>query len=111
MGSAIMPDKLSEEVPILIPGLIDERAKETPKRTYASIPISDDLEDGWHHINYTMLQRAIDRMSWWLDENIPRKGDFDVLTYYGANDLGYPFLAIACQKTRRVVCISSLPVK
>ena len=103
MASAVRTDKLSEEVPILIPGLIDERAKSAPNRVYASIPISDDFKDGWQDITYSMLQQAVDKMAWWLDENVPRVGEFDVLTYYGANDLRYPFLTIAVQKSLRVV--------
>lgn len=90
------------------PILVEERARETPDRTYAIIPKSDNLQDGFINFTYNQLQKAIDSMSWWLDQNLGESVILETIAYMGASDLRYLFLYVAAIKTRRKV-LSTLP--
>jgi hypothetical protein len=85
------------------PTVIEERASDTPDRIYAIIPNSDSLQDGYRNFRYNQLAKAIDKMSWWLDQKLGKSVDLDTLAYVGASDLRYLFLYVAAIKTRRKV--------
>lgn len=82
---------------------VDERARDTPERPYAIIPRSKKLDDGYVNFNYAQLAKAVDRMSWWLDQKLGKAVNLDVIAYIGDNDLRYGLLYFAALKTRRQV--------
>ncbi|KAL1640082.1 hypothetical protein SLS58_007349 [Diplodia intermedia] len=114
----------------LIATTIDEFARASPDRTYASIPKSDtDLTLGFRDITYAELAAAIDRTAYWLDEHLPpssRSASSSVaslpsadsknskedgsteendarqtFTYFGPRDLRYILFLVAAMKTDR----------
>jgi acyl-CoA synthetase (AMP-forming)/AMP-acid ligase II len=85
------------------PTLVAQRASKTPDRTYATIPKSDKLEDGFRNFTYRELERGMDKMSWWLEEKLEKSIDIDTVAYMGASDMRYVFLYLAAVKTRRKV--------
>jgi acyl-CoA synthetase (AMP-forming)/AMP-acid ligase II len=87
------------------PTLIEERSRDTPDRIYAIIPKSTDVQDGYKDFTYKQLAKAVDKMSWWLDQSLGKSVDLDTVAYMGANDLRYTFLYIAAVKTRRKVTL------
>ena len=88
----------------LITSTIDHHAAETPDRTYASIPRSKHLSEGFVDVTYKQLANAIDHASWWLDSKLGRCiGSFDTFAYSGPKDLRYPILAVAAAKVGRRV--------
>ncbi|OJD38957.1 acetyl-synthetase-like protein [Diplodia corticola] len=56
----------------LIAATLDELARTSPNRTYASIPKSDtDITLGFRDITYAELAAAVDHTAYWLDEHLP----------------------------------------
>ena len=47
----------------LLPTLIDSVAASEPDRTWASVPISQNLEDGFLDISYGQLADAVDMLA------------------------------------------------
>jgi acyl-coenzyme A synthetase/AMP-(fatty) acid ligase len=93
----------------LLPTLIDEIAVSTPTRVYASIPKDDtDLSQGFKSITYADLARAVDSLSWWLDETLGKAdGTFPTFAYFGPRDLGYCIVVVAAAKVGRKVLLAS----
>jgi acyl-CoA synthetase (AMP-forming)/AMP-acid ligase II len=93
----------------LLPTLIDEIAKSTPNRVYASIPKDDtDLSQGFKNITYADFAQAIDFLSWWLDETLGKAdGTFPTFAYFGPRDLGYCIVVVAAAKVGRKVLLAS----
>jgi hypothetical protein len=86
------------------PTWIDERAAETPERVFALIPRTNVVKDGYQEFTYRQLTRAVDKLSWFLDQELgPPAVDFQTIAYMGVSDLRYTILYIAVQKTRRQV--------
>jgi hypothetical protein len=85
------------------PTIVEERAHETPDREYSVIPRTTTLDDGYTNFTYAQLARAVDKMCWWLDENLGKASNFETLAYIGATDQRYTFLYFATYKTRRQV--------
>lgn len=88
----------------LVPVIIDEAAKNTPERIYASIPKSADLSEGFKDINYRTFANAINRASFWLDLHLAKGGISEKFAYTGPKDLRYTVLTVAAIKTGREVC-------
>lgn len=80
---------------------IDKRSKSTPDRPWVVIPKTNDLKDGHIDITYGQLARAVNSLCWWLDQNVPRIGDFDTILYLGPNDIRWPLINFAAHKTLR----------
>ncbi|KAL0262336.1 hypothetical protein SLS55_003782 [Diplodia seriata] len=114
----------------LIATTIDEIARASPDRTYASIPKSGtDLTLGFRDITYAELAAAVDRTAYWLDEHLPpssrsasssvaslpsadsknsnedgsteEKDARQTFTYFGPRDLRYILFLVAAMKTDR----------
>ena len=88
----------------LIPQLIDERARLNPQGSVWSVPKSSNLADGFRDISYGQVARAINRVAWWIDEQIGKSTTFEKLAFIGPSDLRYSILTIAAQKTGHTVC-------
>ena len=92
--------------PLLLPALIDVRARKTPMHTFAALPCKfNTLEAGLRHITYGEFAVAIDRAAFWLDSVLGKVqgAQRDVFAYSGPTDLRYPILVIAAIKTGRKV--------
>ena len=87
----------------LIPQLIDERAVLKPQGSVWSLPKSSNLADGFRDISYGQVARAINKVAWWIDEQIGKSTTFEKLAYIGPPDLRYSILTIAAQKTGHTV--------
>ncbi|TGO32914.1 hypothetical protein BHYA_0279g00060 [Botrytis hyacinthi] len=83
----------------LLPHVIDDLASSNPTRIFASIPLSNDLQDGFQDITYECFARSIDKCSWWMEENPVRSEKFETLNYVGPQDLRYIMLLLAAIKT------------
>ena len=98
----------------LLAARIDHYAQKEPNRIYASVPKSDNLDDGFRDITYRDLARAINKACWWLDTRLLQVQDtsFPTFAYSGSRDLRYIALFIAGIKTgRKVVCKSLYQVR
>lgn len=93
----------------LLPSLIDEIATTTPNRVYASVPRDDaDMSKGFKDVTYAEFSRAIDALSWWLDETLGKAdGTFPTFAYFGPRDLGYAIVVVAAAKVSRRVLLAS----
>ncbi len=83
----------------LVPVIIDEAARDTPDRTYAAIPRSSDLSEGFQDITYKRFANAINRVSFWLDSQFGKSDAPETFAYAGPKDLRYTILTVAAIKT------------
>ena len=94
---------LPQEEPIygqrLVPHLIDDIAHNDPSRTFCSLAKSSDVSDGFQDVSYGAFANAINRLAWWIEENLGKKSTFETVSYIGPPDLRYIILTIAAQKT------------
>jgi hypothetical protein len=90
----------------LLPTLIDERARTCPEQSFASIPLSSDVRDGFRDVSYLELANAINRCAWWMDGEIGRGRCFETLAYMGSTDLRYAIILIAAIKTGHKVSVN-----
>lgn len=67
----------------LFPVLLDELARNDPNRLYASIPTSQSYSSGLKDINMATFARAVDRLSWWLEEQLGSAVEFPTIAYLG----------------------------
>ncbi|KAI0547105.1 male sterility protein-domain-containing protein [Xylaria curta] len=82
----------------LVPNIIDDVAQNEPSRVFASIPVSEDLSDGYLDVTYRTIANAINRASWWLSENLGLANTSEVFSYMGPNDLRYSIFLVAAIK-------------
>lgn len=89
------------------PKFIAQIAATNPERAYACIPKTQDILDGYRDFTYPELCRAVDRMSFWLDEQLgkAKDGELPTFSYLGVNDLRYVFVYLAAMNTRRKVLV------
>lgn len=83
----------------LLHRVIDDLASSNPTRIFASIPLSNDLQDGFQDITYRDFSRSIDKCSWWMEKNLGRSETFETLNYVEPQDLRYIILLFAAIKT------------
>lgn len=87
----------------LLSTVIDQRAEANHQRPFASIPISNDVHNGFKDISYKIFANAINRCALWIKQQLGLSSDFETLVYLGANDLRYLLLCMAAVKTGHVV--------
>lgn len=95
-GSFVSPEIRGRR---LLPNVVDNLASSDPTRTFASIPLSYNLQDGFRDITYKEFARAIDRCAWWMEESLGGSQTFETLNYVGPQDLRYAMLLFAAIKT------------
>ena len=89
---------------ILLPHLVEDRARTNPDAVYAEYPVSSSSYDqGFRKITYADLANAINGVAWWLHHTLGPCQDFEVLAYIGPNDLRYPALVLGAVKAGYVV--------
>ena len=67
----------------LLPTWIDKVGRERPDTTWASMPISSDLKDGFRDFQYRHLVAAIDAAAWWIESIIGKSSNFETVAYMG----------------------------
>jgi hypothetical protein len=88
---------------ILLPKVVEDFAVSSPFGVYARVLGPRWREEGPTDITYLQLSKAVDKVSFWLDETLGPAEKGKVFAYHGANDLRYAFLLVAAVKTRRRV--------
>lgn len=89
----------------LAQNIVDDVARDEPDRLYARMPRPDWRKDGFRDVSYREVARAVNKLSWWLDERLG-PGEHRRIAYAGPHDLRYAFIILACMKTRRSVRVS-----
>lgn len=86
----------------LIPCAIDEAARLHSQLTFASIPITSDVKDGFRDITFGELGNAINRAATWLEAS---RCHAEPLAYLAPSDLRHVVLAVAAVKVGCNVCL------
>src|SRR4051812_32218320 len=94
----------------LLPITIDAIALSDPEKTWASIPKSSNLSDGFRDISFGMFANAINRLAWFIEEKLGRSETFATVMYMGVPDIRHFMVIIAAMKTgykvrRRCCCL------
>jgi acyl-CoA synthetase (AMP-forming)/AMP-acid ligase II len=83
----------------LLNHIVDCVAAHRPQTLYAEYPVSPVSYDaGFRKITYGMLANAINRIAWWLHDNLGPGDGAETLAYIGPNDLTYPALILGAVK-------------
>ncbi|MCJ1387732.1 hypothetical protein MMC18_000575 [Xylographa bjoerkii] len=83
----------------LVPVIVDELARNDPERAVYSIPLSQDVSNGFKDISACAFANAVNRTSWWLHSELGKGSSFQSVGYIGPHDLRYVLLILACIKT------------
>ncbi|KAK6082253.1 Iterative polyketide synthase CazM 8 [Seiridium cupressi] len=108
MGSMSCP--VIEMAPLsqrLLPSLVDEIAVNDPERIFYSISKTRDPKDGFLDLTAKTFAGAVDRVAWYLEENLGRGQDFPTLTYLGPQDVIYAVLVLATIKAGYKLLLNS----
>lgn len=89
----------------LLPNVVDHLAKVSPSAPYALYPNSPTTyDDGYRTVTYKDFANAINGFAWWLKETLGPARNFDILAYFGPNDVRYTALCLGAVKAGYVVC-------
>jgi len=83
----------------LLNHVVDYVARVKPQALYAEFPLSPlSYEAGFRKITYGTFANAIDRIAWWLYDNLGPGENFEALAYIGPNNFAYPALILGAVK-------------
>ena len=88
---------------VLLPTLIDERARLEPERLYCAIVKSPNGANGIIKVTYGDFVNAVNRCSWWLEKIFGKSESYETLAYVGSTDLRYAIITLAAVKTSHKV--------
>lgn len=71
----------------LLPRVLDELARTTPRKLFGAIPKSADIAQGFNDITVSDVARCVDFMATWVEERFGRSETFETLGYIGIPDL------------------------
>lgn len=92
----------------LLPAFIDQRAQDEPDSAWCSLPVDDyDLSKGFEDISIARFANAINRLAWFINENIGKSSTFETVAYFGVPDIRYHMMQMAVCKTGHKVLFSS----
>ncbi|KAF2446773.1 NRPS-like enzyme [Karstenula rhodostoma CBS 690.94] len=92
----------------LLPNIIDHLAKVAPSTPYALYPNSPTTYDeGYRTVTYKDFANAVNGFAWWLSDNLGTSENFDVLAYFGPNDVRYTALLLGAVKAGYVAFFTS----
>ncbi|KAI0543172.1 hypothetical protein GGR58DRAFT_509903 [Xylaria digitata] len=83
----------------LLPSLIEDLAHSDPSRILYSVTKTKDPADGFNDICAADFARAVDRCSWFINQELGVGIEFPTLAYIGPQDLNYAILVLASIKT------------
>ena len=67
----------------LLPVLVDDVARTDPSRVFGSMPTSPSFSSGLKDIDMETFARGVDRLAWWLEEQLGKAVDFPSIAYLG----------------------------
>jgi acyl-CoA synthetase (AMP-forming)/AMP-acid ligase II len=82
-----------------LPETLDDIAKETPGRRYATISVTANVTDGFRDVSFMDIANGANRIAFQLEKLFGRSNEFETITYLGIPDLRYVmviFGAIKC---------------
>ncbi|KAJ9139397.1 hypothetical protein NKR23_g7961 [Pleurostoma richardsiae] len=84
---------------------LQQLASSCPDRVYARLLEGDWRTNGPREVTMRELSTAVNRMSFWLDEELGASKNFDPFVYYGDADIRYTFAIFAAIKTQRKIVL------
>jgi acyl-coenzyme A synthetase/AMP-(fatty) acid ligase len=103
MGSMLKTSRSFEQSKLLITA-IEEKARWMPNDTHMRYPGKDWETEGYRIISCSQYAKAIDKIAYWLDEQLGKAAQVDTIAYSGPNDPRYAIMMPAAIKTGRKVC-------
>jgi acyl-CoA synthetase (AMP-forming)/AMP-acid ligase II len=85
---------------------IEEKARWFAEHTVFRYAAGDWENDGYRNLTWSQWADAINKVAYWLDEQLGTSTDVDTVAYLGPNDIRYSVLLPAVMKTRRKASIS-----
>lgn len=67
--------------------VLDEVAKFTPDKLYATITLSDELPYRFRDVTFAEVARCVNFLAYWLGKRIGRSNSFETLGFIGIVDL------------------------
>ncbi|KAI1358919.1 acetyl-CoA synthetase-like protein [Xylaria arbuscula] len=83
-----------------LPQIVDDLARRKPDQAYGLWPIvKGSTSAGFQALTYSQLANIVNRLAWWLIEQLGPERHGEVLAYVGPNDVRYTALVLATVKT------------
>ena len=83
---------------------VDTIAKQSPNRRFGLISNGTDVDQGFREVTFRDLSRAVNAMSWWIDDTLGKPQPGEKIAYLANNDVRYIIFMLACHKTGYTVC-------
>jgi acyl-coenzyme A synthetase/AMP-(fatty) acid ligase len=87
----------------LLINVLEEKAKWMPNDTYMRYPGKNWETEGYLTISWKEYANSIDKMAYWLDNQLGKATKNDTIAYFGPSDPRYGILVPAAYKTGRKV--------
>ena len=71
----------------LIPHIVDDLAMSEPERIVYSFPKSQNVSQGFRDVSARELARAVDKVAWWLHNEIGKSSSLETIGYIGPRKL------------------------
>lgn len=76
----------------LLPAVVDQRARDEPDSPWCSLPVDDyDLSKGFEDISMFRFANAINRLAWFIKEQIGTSSTFETVAYLGVVIESFPY--------------------
>lgn len=82
---------------------IEEKATWIPQHTYMRYPPLNWEQEGYRTITWGQYASSIDKVAYWLDEQLRKTDQNDTVAYLGPNDPRYAIIVPAVIKSGRKV--------
>ncbi|KAF1949507.1 putative NRPS-like enzyme [Byssothecium circinans] len=92
----------------LMPVVVDELAKKQPDLVYASVPLTNNIGDGFKGFTFADIASATNHVAAWIDGTFGRSPNFGTIAYMGLGDLRYVVVFLAAVKCGYKVLLPSL---
>ncbi|GLA05490.1 putative NRPS-like protein biosynthetic cluster [Aspergillus niger] len=86
---------------------VDTIAKQFPNRRFGLIPNGTDVDQGFREVTFRDLSRAVNAMSWWIDDTLGKPQPGEKIAYLANNDVRYIIFMLACHKTGYTIFLPS----
>ncbi|TVY83972.1 Non-canonical non-ribosomal peptide synthetase FUB8 [Lachnellula suecica] len=91
----------------LLPQTLDEIARKTPQRIYASIPVSGDISQGFRDVSFREVANGVNYFAHQVEIIYGRSSTFETLMYVGIPDLRYVMVFLGAIKCGYKVLLPS----
>jgi hypothetical protein len=92
----------------LIVHTVDDLALYEPDRIWATVPISQDINDGFRDFTTVQLANAVNNLAHWLNDKFGQSSQFEVLAYLGVSDVRYAIILFSAIKCGYVVSTTAV---